>query len=163
MRGVIFLLTAKVPGSKRYWAVCGLVSDFLLVNPIADVHADRRHAGASRCFHVDVFIAHPFRPVLTIYAILFIYCIYKTELTSVFFLVIPSCLSCSSKLVFPIPCTPTIMSFIRAYGRASSNMDFKKPIMSIVLYFLLSIIDFNGSCKEQPLVFRFHSLDNNPI
>lgn len=85
------------------------------------------------------------------------------NLTSGRLLVIPSCLSCSNKLVFPMPCTPTIISFMRAYGLASSSTDFKYPTISIVLYFLLSIIDFNGSCKEHPRVLRFHNRDNSPI
>jgi hypothetical protein len=52
---------------------------------------------------------------------------------------------------------------MRAYGLASSNTDFKYPITSIVLYFFESIIDFRGSCRLQPLVFRFHRRDNSPI
>uniref|UniRef100_A0A182IK52 Uncharacterized protein n=1 Tax=Anopheles atroparvus TaxID=41427 RepID=A0A182IK52_ANOAO len=37
----------------------------------------------------------------------------------------PSLRSCSSRLVLPMPCTPTTISFMRAYGRASSYTDFR--------------------------------------
>uniref|UniRef100_A0A182V7S7 Uncharacterized protein n=1 Tax=Anopheles merus TaxID=30066 RepID=A0A182V7S7_ANOME len=37
----------------------------------------------------------------------------------------PSARSCSSRLVLPMPCTPTTISFMRAYGRASSYTDFR--------------------------------------
>lgn len=57
---------------------------------------------------------------------------------------------------------PTTMSFILVYGWASSKIDFKYPMMSMVLYFLLKIIVLNGSCNMHPLQFMFHRRVSNP-
>uniref|UniRef100_A0A2M4B6I4 Putative secreted protein n=1 Tax=Anopheles triannulatus TaxID=58253 RepID=A0A2M4B6I4_9DIPT len=37
----------------------------------------------------------------------------------------PSLRNCSRRLVLPIPCTPTTINFMRAYGRASSYTDLR--------------------------------------
>lgn len=49
---------------KRDRPVRRLISNLLLVHPIADIDAHRRHIRSFRRFHVYVLIADTFRPML---------------------------------------------------------------------------------------------------